>query len=89
MSGGSGGSGSGGRSGGSSTNGDAGQPGEVFREATLQQIRAYKENIATIEALYAKAVVSETSTYAQRKVLRDQMREYQKKIYALENKLGI
>jgi len=33
--------------------------------------------------------IPETSTYAQRKVLRDQMREYQKKIYALENKLGI
>ncbi len=85
----SGGGGSGGRSGGGSseagTNGDAGQPGEVVREAALQQKRAYKENIATIDALYEKAQRSETATSEQRKALRDQKREYQKKISALES----
>jgi hypothetical protein len=74
--------GSGGKSGGGgggSTNGDAGQPGEVFRQAALQQRRNMNENIATIENLYGKA-----ETSAQRKMLREQKREYQKKIGEIE-----
>jgi hypothetical protein len=60
MGGGSGGSGSGGRSGGGgggSTNGDAGQPGEVVREAN-------KANSVPQPARYSEMAASETTTVA-------------------------
>lgn len=87
MGGNSGGGGNGGRSGGGggSPAQDNQQPGEVFRIAAQQQKQAYKENIATIDRMYEKAVVSETVTSAQRKALRDQKRDYQKKIRTLES----
>lgn len=83
MGGGSGGGGNGVRSGGGGAE-DVQQPGEVFRQATLMQRNALKENIKTIEQLQDKAIRSETATPEQRKALRNQKQEYQKKINALE-----
>lgn len=79
MGGGSGGSGSGGRGGGGPGLPDNQQPGEVFRQAALQQRRNVNENIKTIDNMYGKA-----ETSAQRKALREQKREYQKKIGEIE-----
>lgn len=61
------------------------QPGEVFRQAQLAQRQNMKDNIASIDAMYEKAQRSETATSEQRYALRQQKKEYQKKVNALES----
>ena len=46
----SGGGGNGGRSGGGSTNGDAGQPGEVFRAASQMKDTELKSSVKTLDS---------------------------------------